>query len=145
MDKARILATLNESSPNTLIETLGIVYTDFTGDTLTAEMEVKSHVYQPLGFLHGGASLALAETVGSVLSITTINSSDYYVFGTQVNGYHLKSVKNGKISATAKFINKGNTTHVVKINLFCTDENGNIFKNCYVTMTNRIVQKNNFE
>lgn len=145
MDKAELLAKLNESSPNTLMDTLGIVYTDFTGDTLTAEMKVNSRVYQPIGFLHGGASLALAETVGSVLSITTVDPSKYYVFGTQVNGYHLKSVKNGKISATAQFINKGNTSHVVEINIFCTDDEGNTFKNCYVTMTNRIVPKNNFE
>ncbi|MCT6869772.1 MAG: hotdog fold thioesterase [Apibacter sp.] len=144
MNKEEILFQLNASSSDTLMQTLGIVYTDFTGDTLTAEMDVTSTVHQPMRFLHGGASLAMAETVGSFLSITTVNISEYHVFGTQVNGYHLKSVKNGKLTATAKFINKGKTSHIVEISIYCTDENGNTFKNCHVTMTNRIVPKNNF-
>ncbi|MDR2122148.1 MAG: hotdog fold thioesterase [Flavobacteriaceae bacterium] len=144
MSNEEILAYLNKTSKNTLMETLGIVYTEFTGDTITAEMEVSSKVHQPMGFLHGGISLSIAETVGSVLSITTIDPKEYYIFGTQVNGYHLRAVRTGKIKAVASFIHKGNTSQIIEINIY--NENGEeSFKNCYVTMTNRIVAKKDFE
>ncbi len=144
MSNEEILKHLNESSKNTLMEHLGIVYTEFTGDTLTAEMEVSSKVHQPMGFLHGGVSLSMAETVGSVLSMTTVNPDEYYIFGTQVNGYHLKAVRTGKIRAVASFLNKGTTSQVIEINIY--NVNGeNIFKNCYATMTNRIVSRKEYK
>ncbi|MDR1876993.1 MAG: hotdog fold thioesterase [Flavobacteriaceae bacterium] len=143
MSNEEILIRLNESSKNTLMENLGIVYTEFTGDTITAEMEVSSKVHQPMGFLHGGISLSIAETVGSILSMTTIDTNEYYVFGTQVNGYHLKAVRTGKIKATANFIHKGNTSHIIEINVYNENEE-ETFKNCYVTMINRIVAKKDF-
>lgn len=144
MTNEEMLTLLNNSSKNTLMETLGIVYTAFTGDTVTAEMLVRPSLHQPMGFLHGGASLSIAETVGSVLSMTSIDLEKYYVFGTQVNGYHLKAVTQGKIHAVAGFIHKGNTSHIIEINIYNETEN-ETFKNCYVTMTNRIVAKKDFK
>ncbi|MGM5629593.1 hotdog fold thioesterase [Apibacter raozihei] len=144
MSNEEIIQHLNNSSKDTLMENLGIVYTEFTGDTLTAELEVTSKVHQPMGFLHGGVSLAIAETVGSVLSLTTIDPQKYYVFGTQVNGYHLKAVRTGKIKAIASFINKGNSSQVIEINIYNENER-ETFKNCYVTMINRIVPIKDFD
>lgn len=144
MKSEDILIELNTLSKNTLMETLGIVFTDFTGDTLTAEMVVESTVHQPMGFLHGGASLAMAESVGSLLSMTSVDTKKYYVFGTQVTGYHIKAVRHGKIRAVASFINKGKNTQVVEINLY-NETRDTTFKNGYATMTNRIVAKKDFK
>ncbi len=144
MSNEELLKHLNETSKNTLMENLGIVYTEFTGDTITAEMEVSSKVHQPMGFLHGGVSLAIAETVGSILSSMTVDVNEYYIFGTQVNGYHLKAVRSGKIKAIASFINKGNTSQIIEINIY-NDNGKETFKNCYVTMINRIVAKKDYK
>ena len=144
MSYEEVLQQLNASSRNTFMETLGIVYTDFTGSSLTAELEVSPKLYQPMGFLHGGVSLSIAETVGSVLSLTSINLEEFYVFGTQVNGYHLQSVQSGKLRATAKFIHIGNTSQIIEIEIF-NETPTQTFKNCHVTMTNRIVAKKEFK
>ncbi|TWP22793.1 hotdog fold thioesterase [Apibacter muscae] len=137
---SEIIDQLNQISKNTLIETLGIKFISFTEDSLIAELEVCSKVLQPMNFLHGGTSLALAETIGSCLSMTTTNLDENYVFGSEVNGYHLKPVKEGKIIAIATFIHKGRSTQVIEINIFNEIE-GKKFKNCFVTMINRIVKK----
>lgn len=140
MKNSEIIDQLNQISKNTLVNTLGIKFTSFTGDCLTAELKVCSKVLQPMNFLHGGTSLALAETIGSCLSMTTTNLDENYVFGSEVNGYHLKPVKDGKIIAVASFIHKGKSTQVVEINIYNEIE-GVRSKNCFVTMINRIVKK----
>ncbi|MDR3272140.1 MAG: hotdog fold thioesterase [Flavobacteriaceae bacterium] len=144
MSNEEVLQQLNNSSTNTFMENLGIVYTDFTGNSLTAELAVSPKLYQPMGFLHGGVSLSIAETVGSVLSITSINPEEFYVFGTQVNGYHLRAVQSGKIRATAKFIHIGNTSQIIEIEIF-NETSTETFKNCHVTMINRVVAKKDFK
>lgn len=115
MDKDKALAQMNATNQNTMMELLGITYTDFDGETLTASMEVNSKVHQPYGLLHGGATAVLAETVGSVLSAVHTNTQEEGSVGTNLNIYHLKSVREGKIFARASFIRKGRSMHVIDI------------------------------
>ena len=131
MDKDKVLAQINATNKNTMMELLGIEYIDFTGDTLTASMEVNSKVHQPYGLLHGGATAVLAETVGSVLSAVQCVDQEEGSVGTNLNIYHLKSVREGKVFAKASFIRKGRGMHVIDIRVH--DENDNLISNAILT------------
>ncbi|MDO5654823.1 MAG: hotdog fold thioesterase [Flavobacteriaceae bacterium] len=137
MDKDKILKQLNETNKNTMMETMGITYTEFTGDRLSAEMEVGPKVHQPYGLLHGGASAALAETVGSFLSALQYDFKTHGAVGTNLNIYHLNSVREGKITATAKFIRKGNQIHVIEIEIY--DANNSQISRAI--LTTKIIEK----
>ena len=130
-NKAEILKNLNSLTANTLMETLAIKYIDFGEDYLVATMPVNSRVYQPDGILNGGATMALAESVGSPTSMLVINPSKYSVRGISFTANHLKSVKSGLITATATFIHKGRTTHLIEIKV--TDEQNNLISICKLT------------
>ena len=136
-DKKTILEICNKISKNTLMETLQIKYIDAGEDFLTAIMPVNQNVYQPMGLLHGGATVALAESVGSAASRFFIDTSKYNVKGIEITANHLKSVKNGNITATAKLLHKGRTTHLLEIKVF--DDNKNLISFC--KMTNIILAK----
>ena len=138
MDKDKILQQLNETSKNTMMEVMGIRYTAYTGDTMTAEMDVNPDVHQPYGLLHGGASAALAETVGSFLSALQYDAQTHGAVGTNLNIYHLNSVREGKIKAKASFIRKGNNLHVIDIDI--TDENNSPISKAI--LTTKIIVKN---
>ena len=112
MDKKEILAVFNKRCKNTLMETLDIEFVDFGEDFLTAKMPVTTKVHQPLGQLHGGATAALAESVGSAASNFFIDRASQYVNGIQLSINHLKSKIDGVVYATAKNIHKGKTTHL---------------------------------
>lgn len=131
MDKDKVLAQMNATNKNTMMELLGIEYIDFTGDTLTASMEVNSNVHQPYGLLHGGATAVLAETVGSVLSAVQCVDKEEGSVGTNLNIYHLKSVREGKVFAKGSFIRKGRGMHVIDIRVH--DENDNLISNAILT------------
>ncbi len=135
--KEAILQQLNHLGRPSLMETLGIVFTDFGEDFLIASMPVTPLLHQPMGLLHGGASIALAESVGSCLSNMVIDRELYHAVGTQINSNHLKSVKEGIITATAKMIKKGKSIHVLEIKI--TNENGDLV--CFTTMSNMILSK----
>ncbi|WP_333853926.1 PaaI family thioesterase [Epilithonimonas sp.] len=138
MDEAKkkeILDYLNKASKNTLGETLDIVYTDVSDDSLTATMPVTSKVHQPYGIMHGGASCVLAETLGSCLSLINIDTSKVVPVGTNINSNHLRAKREGIVTGTATFIRKGNTMHVSQIEI--RDEKGNLVN--HTTMTNNIV------
>ncbi|MCB9201914.1 MAG: hotdog fold thioesterase [Flavobacteriales bacterium] len=132
-----LLKRLNEMNKNTLMETLGIEFIEVSQDSLKAKMPVNSRVHQPYGILHGGASVVLAETVGSVLSSINVDNDKYNVLGLQITANHLKPVKDGYVYATGTFIKKGRTTHVVQIQL----ENEEQKPTCVCTLTNFIQQK----
>lgn len=138
MDKDTVLQQLNATNANTMMEQLGIVYTEFTGDTLIAEMSVTPQVHQPYGLLHGGASAALAETVGSFLSALQYDPLTHGAVGTNLNIYHLNSVTEGKIIAKSSFIRKGNNLHVIDIEIY-DDNNAQISK---AILTTKIIVKN---
>ena len=109
---------------NTMAETLKMEWVEIGSDFLKLSMPVKNSTRQPYGFLHGGASCALAETIGSAGSALVIDREKYYCVGLEINANHLRSVKEGKVIATAKPLHLGKSTHVwdIKIN----DENGKL-------------------
>jgi len=136
--KEKTLAKLNSLRKNTLMDTLDITYVDFGDDYLIATMPVNSRVHQPDGVLNGGASMALAESVGSPTSMLAVDSDKFMVRGISFSATHLKSVKSGLVTATATFIHKGRTTHLIEIKI--TDELGNLIS--IAKLTNIILPKN---
>ncbi len=133
--KKEILDHLNNWGTETLGHTLGIVFTDVDDDSLTATMPVLPRVHQPFGILHGGASVALAETLGSCLSVLHIDTEKFAPVGTNINSNHLRAKKSGLVTGVATFIRKGNTVHVSQIEI--RDERGKLVN--HTTMTNNII------
>lgn len=115
LPKEVFLEKANTMCKDTLMETLNISFIDFGKDFITAKMPVNSSVYQPDGVLHGGATAALAETVGSFAAHIFSNRKDIMVRGIEINSNHLKSVKTGHVYAKANFIHKGKTTQLIEI------------------------------
>jgi len=112
------LDILNQSSKNTLVEHLGIEYTEIGKDFISAKMPVDHRTHQPHGFLHGGASVALAETLGSVAANMFIDQTKKYCVGLEINANHIRSIKSGWVYGTAIPIHIGKTTQIweIKIN-----------------------------
>ena len=127
-NKEELLARANAASKNTLMETLNIEICDVGIDFLVAKMPVNSRVHQPDGVLHGGATAALAESVGSFAAHIFLDSSQYYVRGIEVSANHLKSISEGTIYARATFIHKGRTTQLFDIKV--TDDDGRLISSC---------------
>jgi uncharacterized protein (TIGR00369 family) len=117
LSKAEILERCNAFTPNTLMETLHITYTDVGKDFLTASMPVNKRVYQPDGVLHGGAMLALAESVGSAACFVFLDTENFSIRGIEMSANHVKSMRDGQVHATAKLLHKGKTTQVWNIQL----------------------------
>jgi 1,4-dihydroxy-2-naphthoyl-CoA hydrolase len=130
-NKQEVLDICNKVSKNTLMETLSIQYIDAGEDFLTAKMPVDARVHQPMGLLHGGASVALAESVGSAASIMFIDSNKEEVRGIEISANHLKAKREGEVFATAKLIHKGRTIHLWEIRI--TDEAQNLISLCKLT------------
>ncbi|WP_299110776.1 PaaI family thioesterase [uncultured Winogradskyella sp.] len=128
ISKEEMLAKANEASKNTLMETLSIEIVDFGDDFLTARMPVNSKVHQPDGVLHGGATAALAESVGSFATHIFIDTDKFFVRGLEITANHLKSVSEGYIFAKATFLHKGRTTQLLDIRV--TDEADNLISIC---------------
>lgn len=126
--KEEVLAKCNAASKNTLMETLSIEVIDYGFDFLTARMPVNSKVYQPDGVLHGGATVALAESVGSFAAHIFIDTEAFFVRGIEISANHIKSVKEGFIYAKATFLHKGRTTQLLDIKV--TDDNHNLISVC---------------
>lgn len=137
LDKEALLKLCNEWSKNTLMETLEIEYIDAGEDFLTAKMPVNPRVHQPMGLLHGGASVALAESVGSAASLMFVNPEKSEIRGIEISANHLKAKRNGTIFATAKIIHKGASIHLWEIKI--TDENNNLV--CLCKLTNMILSR----
>lgn len=110
------LEVLNKTSKNTLIEHLNIIYTEFGDDYISATMPVCSFTHQPLGMLHGGASVVLAETLGSVAANFCVVEGSYCV-GLDINANHVRSMRSGHVIGTAKPIHLGVSTQVWQINI----------------------------
>lgn len=109
------LPMLNALSSGTLGDTLGIEFSEFGDDYLIAKMPVDARTKQPMGLLHGGASAALAETVGSVAALLCIDRTKYACVGLDINCNHVRGKKEGWVYATAKPFHLGKTTHVWEI------------------------------
>jgi 1,4-dihydroxy-2-naphthoyl-CoA hydrolase len=111
------LNQLNELCKNTLAATLGMSFTEIGDDYIKLRMPVNETTHQPYGLLHGGASAALAETVGSVASWMCIDSSRQICVGMEINCNHIKAKRNGYVIATAAPLHIGSTTHVWDIRI----------------------------
>ncbi len=111
------LAALNATLKGNIGELLDIRFDDFGDDWLSASMVVDTRTHQPYGILHGGASVVLAETLGSTASYLCIDSSRYYCVGLEVNANHLRSLRDGRVSAVARPVHLGRTTHVWDLRL----------------------------
>jgi uncharacterized protein (TIGR00369 family) len=128
ISKEEMLAQANATSKNTLMETLNIEMVDFGDNFLVARMPVTPRVHQPDGVLHGGATAALAESVGSFASHIFTNTDEMFVRGLEITANHLKSVKDGYVYARASFLHKGRTTQLLDIRV--TDEADNLVSIC---------------
>lgn len=136
--KEKFLEFGKQICKNTLMETLEIEFTEVGEDYLKAKMPVNPRVHQPMGLLHGGASVALAESVGSAASLMFIDVSKFEVRGIEISANHLKSKREGMVFATAKIIHKGRTIHLWEIKI--TDEEDNLISLC--KLTNIVLPKN---
>lgn len=137
IDKDKMLEYCNQFSKNTLMETLNIEFIDAGDGFLVAKMPVNSSVHQPMGLLHGGASVALAESVGSAASHFFINDKNQEVRGIEISANHLKSIREGFVIGTARIIHKGRSLHLWEIKI--TDEAGNLVSLC--KLTNMVLTK----
>lgn len=131
LTKEMVIAKANGACKNTLMETLSIEIIDYGHDFLIARMPVNSKVYQPDGVLHGGATVALAESVGSFASHVFIDTEKFFVRGIEITANHLKSVKEGFVYAKATFLHKGRTTQLLDIKI--TDDANNLISVCKLT------------
>lgn len=113
------LECLNATNKNTMMEHLQIVYTDIGEESISATMPVCHFTHQPLGMLHGGASVVLAETLGSVAANFCVDDDNYCV-GLDINANHIRSMRSGYVTGTAKPIHIGVSTQVWQIEI--TDE-----------------------
>ncbi len=108
---------LNDFCANSMIGVLGIVFTKFKTNSIHATMPVNSKTCQPNGWLHGGASLAFAESLAGAGSYLLIDREKYNVFGLQISGNHISSVDHGAIKGDAQLIHKGKTTHIWEVKI----------------------------
>lgn len=119
------------------METLQIVFVDAGEDFLQATMPVNSRIHQPMGLLHGGASVALAESVGSAASMLFVNNELSEIRGIEISANHLKAKREGMITGTARIIHRGRSIHLWEIRI--TDEKGSLISLC--KLTNMVLPK----
>ncbi len=131
MTKTDILERCNAVTKNTLMETLEIEYTEIGEDHLVARMPVNSRVHQPDGVLHGGAMVALAESVGSAASIVFMDSRKYSIRGIEISANHVRSIREGFVYAHAKPLHIGRTTQLWDIKI--TDEQEKLISSVKLT------------
>ena len=124
ISKQEVLDRCNSRKKGTLMETLDITFVDvdFEDQSITAKMPVTKAVYQPDGVLHGGATAALIETVGSVAVFVFKQTENWIVRGIEISANHLKSISEGDVFATAKPVHLGRTTQHWEIKV--TDKEG---------------------
>jgi 1,4-dihydroxy-2-naphthoyl-CoA hydrolase len=109
------LEGLNGMSTGTMIETLGIRFTDIGEDWLRGTMPVDHRTHQPYGLLHGGASVVLAETLGSMAAMLTLDPSQQAAVGLDINANHIRGVRSGTVTGTARVVHLGRSTQVWEI------------------------------
>ncbi|MCK9290265.1 MAG: hotdog fold thioesterase [Bacteroidales bacterium] len=131
------LSRLNAMNKGTMMEVIGIEYIEATPGFIKARMPVDHRTHQPMGLLHGGASMALAETVGSIGSAMLVDPQEYEVRGIQMAANHLGAAREGWVIAEARILHQGRQTHVWDIVI--KDENSRLISTC--RLTNFILKK----
>lgn len=128
---------LNDRPKNHMGAFLDIQFTKIEADSLTATMPVDERTHQPAGILHGGASVALAETLGSIASYMCIDPQKYQAVGLEINANHLRPVKSGLVTGICKPLHIGAKTHVWEIKIY--NDKGKM--NCISRLTVAILNK----
>ena len=131
LSKEAISNNFNTIRKNTLIEYLDIQFVDCGEDFVLTKMPVTSKVHQPDGVLHGGATVALAETTGSFAAHILMDLNEVFVRGIEISANHLKSVREGFVYAKATYLHKGRTTQLLEIRV--TDDHDNLISLCKLT------------
>ena len=111
------LKSLNAVNAGTLMESLGIQFTEVGDDFLRGTMPVDERTFQPMGLLHGGANVALAESLGSAATYLILNTKTHYGVCIEINANHVGSVMQGNVTGTASLLHCGKTTHVWNIEI----------------------------
>jgi 1,4-dihydroxy-2-naphthoyl-CoA hydrolase len=109
---------LNERGKNTAVESLGIVITEIGDDYIKGTMPVDRRTVQPMGLLHGGASVLLAESLGSIAANYCVNREKSYCVGMEINANHLRSVKSGVVTGITRPLHLGASTQVWEIKIY---------------------------
>ncbi len=130
------LEQLNQPTP-TLAAQLGIIYTDIGDDYLRATMPVDHRTHQPMGLLHGGASVALAETLGSAGAYLCVDMHKFNVVGLEINANHVRAVRQGLVTGTARPIHLGRSTQLWEIRI--TDDANQLV--CISRLTIAVLEK----
>ncbi len=112
------LDEINQLNKNTLGETLAIEFIEIGHDYLVATMPVDNRTKQPFGILHGGANVVLAETMGSVASLLTVNRELFIGVGIEINANHIKAVSSGKVKGICKPLNIAGKNHIWDIKIY---------------------------
>lgn len=130
MSKQEILNRMNAMSAHTLMETLEIQYTDLNMEEgwVKAQMPVNPRVHQPMGLLHGGATAALAESLGSASSVLFLNPAKQVPVGVELSCNHVRSIREGMVFATAQILHKGRSSHLWQIRV--EDKHGKLISMC---------------
>lgn len=126
------LETLNDLGKGNLGEHLGIEFTELGSDYIIAKMPVDNRTRQPLGLLHGGASVALAETLGSVAATMTLDLNKQHAVGLEINANHIRSVRDGFVYGKTSPIHVGRKTQVWEIKI--TSEDKKLVSICRITI-----------
>jgi len=132
------LDILNESSKNSMVAHLGIIYTDIGKEHISAKMPVDHRTHQPMGLLHGGASVALAETLGSVAATFSVDHEKYTCVGMEINANHVKSLTEGWVTGTARPMHIGKSTQIWQI--IINSESGELV--CVSRLTLAVIKNN---
>lgn len=111
------LDEMNRLSKGTLVENLGIIYTEQGEDYLMGTMPVDERTRQPLGLLHGGASAAFAETLGSMASLTLVNPETHSIVGIEINATHVRKATSGIVTGKATLVSRSRKLHVWDIRI----------------------------
>ena len=138
MDKENIIKLISDRSKGTMVSALGIEITDLGDEYISGKMPVDERTKQPFGLLHGGASAAFAETLGSIGAGNQVDLEQYSVVGIELNSSHLKAVKSGWVYGRATPIRIGRTIQVWDINI--TNEKDEAV--CKSRLTLAVIKKN---
>jgi 1,4-dihydroxy-2-naphthoyl-CoA hydrolase len=113
----RSIEELNANRATTLLGHLGILFTEIGDDFIRGTMPVDTRTVQPYGLLHGGASVALAETLGSTGASMCVDAAEYQVVGQEINANHVRAARGGLVTGTARAVHLGGRTHVWSIEI----------------------------
>ncbi|MEN2282749.1 hotdog fold thioesterase [Algoriphagus sp. SE2] len=131
------LEELNNQSLNTMVSHLGIFFIDISENSISATMPVDERTKQPMGLLHGGANVVLAETLGSIASSLTIDIGKKACVGLEINANHIKAVRSGLVTGTTTPIHIGQSTQIWEIKI--TNDKGQL--SCISRITMAIIDK----